>query len=316
MTDLTDYELIEDRLISGRGLLQIPQDDDWRNFYVFVDLIRTPNREFDSSKYNPSKSEYAKMLWLQANYVVRETAVNFPQQRFTHPAQDDVGYLIPYLDCNFTGIGDALAAIATRVGLTVLPRETFYEVSPLRNGVDSINFVCRDSSALQVRLYGIKVHKPCGESFDKKKPPPTPPPSLPPVPKDEGIGVSPPYSSPDDGGATIPNELDVIDTPNIFPVGDTCEEVLVTFRYSVESSSTGEVRVLNGSVVGFGPVEDVFMTPTPPSNFGQPVNFVLRGRGVQGITGCLSSESNTVFFGTSGATDAYLTFEVLTAETQ
>lgn len=313
MTDNTEYQLIEDRLISGKGILNMPQGSEWRDFLLYIDVLRDSPVVFDSQKFNPSKSEYAKITGIKQEYVISEFPVNYKKQRFRIPAQDEPGYLLPYLDCNFTGVGDALFAIAVAVGLSPVPRDVFYEVSPIRYDVDRFNIVCRGSTLLQVRLYGLEVHRPCAEALDKKKFSPQVPDPLPPVPVNEGVGVTPPYVEPDDNGNTVPDVIDTIDQEPLLPAGSQCQQVRVTYQVVSIDNNTGQEVTTTDSVLLFGEVQDVYQVPSPPTVRGTSINRRAVSRGIVGATACGGVAERT-FSGSSGDVPATVSFTVTAVE--
>lgn len=198
------FQEVEDRLISGLGIIKIPQDDEWRAFQLFINLVRRPDPDYTNNKWNPPRGEYAKVVWMDGDYGFREDVIRYPKWRFQWNVAEDAAYLNSPLACIFTSIGALLGDILTRLGgLPPAPPLVF----TLEGAVDrttQIQFACREEAAFQLVLKGLKYDVECpeGEPSPKKVPPPNN--ELPEVPTGDGIGVSPPVEPPDDGGNTVP----------------------------------------------------------------------------------------------------------------
>lgn len=252
------FTLLEDRLISGLGVLQIPQDDIYRAFRVWVDLIRFPNPDFFNGKWNPARSEYAKITFMVGKYVCRERLLHYPHETFDYLPKEPSAFLAPYLVCSNQSQSNALASIGVAVGLPPpTPGDPLY-AEPLRYEVDFIRFACRDETALQVRLYGLKEDIGCPGATPNPKRNLEPPDPLPVVPSGDAIEVSGPYLLPDDNGNTVPFGTDLLPAPNNFALRfqvqswnrfDNCDtvgtverDILLDFQptsWTVESTDPG-----------------------------------------------------------------------------
>lgn len=217
------YQLLEDRLISGLGVLAIPQEDTWRAFRVWTDIVRFPTTNFQNFKWNPNRSEYAKLTWMQGEYVWKEEVVNYERQSFDYFPEEPGSYLGTYLVCSLQSLSNALASISVAVGLPPpVPGDPLY-AEPIRYEVDYLRFSCREESAFQVRLYGLPKDIGCVEAMPNPKrnlPPST---ALPVVNPGDAIEVSAPYVQPDDNGNTIPYTGDPLPAPPPGNIGITTQ---------------------------------------------------------------------------------------------
>lgn len=204
MAPREEFNLVEERIITGRGVLQIPTLLSYRYFRIWIDVFRDPDPNAVNKKYNPERSDYVNVSFMAGNYVVKSHVIRYQQEVLDLPAKEPGAFLAPYLVCSLQGIGNFLAAISVAVGLPPpVPGDPLY-AEPVRSPVDSILFVCRDSTAIQVRLFGLLEDVGCiGATPNPKinEPPAT---SEPDIPPGDPVTVSPAYVPPDDDGNTVP----------------------------------------------------------------------------------------------------------------
>lgn len=235
------YVLYETRRISGRGLFKRTPLLKDRHFLLYTNLIREPRVNFGSSKFNPDKSEYAKITWLKDGRVLREDAVNYPYQRFSWSV-DPTGYLATAIPCMYRSIIDYLDYLAPFVGASPLvtdPTDPIY-VEPLQDTFDEIRIVCRADSALECELYELEYDWQCPEGEPTPKEPIEPPPSEiidPGTPIDD---LSPPYDyDTNDDGNTQPNGIDAF-PPEPPPEPEECSLWEIVYRATLFNASTIE----------------------------------------------------------------------------
>lgn len=226
-----EWELLETRTISGRGLFQVPPSDDYRHLYLYVDIIRLPRVNFSSSKWNPERSEYAKITWLKDEYVIREDVLHYEHQRFEW-AVDPTGYLATSMACMHSAVlayFDYLAPFVAAPPLPPSPGDPIF-TEPLKNVPTSIKIVCRGDAAITASLYHLDYDVACseGEPSPKEPPPKNPPPQQ---PEYAPIGdISPPYDEPNDGGDTQPYFGD--ESAPVDPLPDG-EQITVRLVYAI-----------------------------------------------------------------------------------
>lgn len=283
----TEFELIEDRLVSGQGVLKIPADDDYRYFRIYIDVIRFPSINYLNFTYPNDRTVYARVNMMVKNYVYGEFLLRYEQVAFDYDPREKAGYLGPPLACSFQAVYDQLSVIATALGLPPGPPGTPIPFEAVKTGVDAYWFECRDETALQIRLYGVKDDIVCPEGQPTPKTPPPPPLPFPPVPPGDPIEVDPPYEDTPDftDDFTDPFEGDEETTPGEQdidpPAGADCQRVEVNARVTIPDGQGGQT-VTDVSNVYFGPVTGVGYEPG--ANPGSRT-WVVYSRGI-GFTGC------------------------------
>jgi hypothetical protein len=275
------FEQIEDRLISGLGILQIPQDKEYRAFRIYVDIIREPDPDYLNFKYNPERGNYCNIAYMHDGYVRYYDTVEFDKQEFLYYPRGVEAYIATALACLFQIVFDKLDTLLTAAGIPPVPGSAEpVPIEPVIEGLTEILFSCRDSTALQVRLFGLKDDIACPEGEPTPKEPPELPPPLPPVPSDAGIEVSPPYDrDTSDDGNTKPFNEDTVPPPLIpdFPTGEECAVYLVTLTW--EPTTAGNVG--NFSFICYGEIADIYVEPAGTNIDGEKngiIHAVHRGQ--------------------------------------
>lgn len=213
------FQLIETRVISGLGVLQLPVNLAYRTYRVWVNLIRFPSIDFPNAKFNPERSNYCNVLFMAQSYVYREEVLRYEKHVLELDANQSEAYIGSYLSCSLTSISNALAAIAVAVGLPPpVPGSPLF-VEPVVSPVTELYFSCRDDVAIQVTLFGLLLDVDCAASVPSGKQPAGEPVEIPQVPPGTPVSPSAPYVLPDDDGNTVPNPLDS-------PPSVTCYEIV------------------------------------------------------------------------------------------
>lgn len=248
--------LVEQRNISGRGLLKIPASDLYRHLYFYVNVVRLPRTNFTNSKFNPDRSEYAKICWVRNGYVIGEEVIHYESQLIEWSV-DATGYLASAMVCMHDNIISYMDYLAPYIPAPPLPDNPANRiwVEPLRTAPHEARVVCRADTSLNIKLYALNYDVTCPDAYPTPKLPPDPPiPAKSPV--GVGVGVSPPYLDPNDNGNTIPLGIDSIDYPT---VGNQCGYYVVTWSYK-RSDSPGSVYEVRSGV--WGPIGRIRMSPT------------------------------------------------------
>lgn len=210
---MADYELIQSRTISGKGVLKLPVDKKKnRAFVLYCDLVRPPKSPYLNLNYNPPRSRYGTISFMREEYVISTANIDYKRQAFDG-VNDISGQTLIALKCannailqSIYNLSVALAATPGGAGLTPI---TFVNVikdyENLRLSWDECRLVCYADTVLQLRLFRIKYDT-CNADFDKDKAPPPPPPPKTPVPPGTPLDdLDPPYDFDDsDGGNTQP----------------------------------------------------------------------------------------------------------------
>lgn len=233
-----EFELVEDRIISGRGILQIPQEKIWRYFRIFIDVFRLPEPDYRNGRWNPDRGEFAKMLWLWDDYVWKEDVIRFEKEVYDYYKDLEVAYLTNMLACSFASVDGLLRFIVAQLGGIATTTGTLF-ATPILRELSQLNFVVRDGAAIQVRLYGIKYDEDCPGAEDSGKVQEPPTSGFPPVPNGTPVEVSAPYVAPDDNGDTVPGPGDTVEPNPGNPQGDECVGYLLEFFITTTNNPTG-----------------------------------------------------------------------------
>lgn len=289
---MAEFELLEERIISGKGVLKVPTEAlSYRYYTMFVDVYRRPRNEYLNLQWNPAKSMYALMVFRRDGYAQFDGKVEYTRQQFTY--QNDVsGQTLIAVRCAYEGILQSFVNLVTGLGGTpggvgIFVTGVENKIEDFKNvslGWDEVLFSCYSSSVLQVRFYGADYDLCNTEDIPSFYPPPPPPPRDE-LPIDAPVtDISPAYDFEDDGGNTIPYEGD--EFPSFeFPLGETCELYTITLRVfdSNLDADIEEVYTL------FAPIGEPFL-------FADPGQYGIRieCRGV--IQGGVCIEPQTLTF--------------------
>lgn len=247
------YEEIESRTMSGTGVLRIPKDTEYRDFLVYVQVIREPKNKYANLEWEPPKGLYSRIVQRIDGYVQNNYLQEFKTQiwRIT---PDISGQNLIATKCAYKGTLISFAEITTCLDGCVLIGVTdkTTPMSPLTTRTTDMIFSMYADTAIKVVLKGLKYDF-CGDDDEKPRDPPEPPPDEPETPPGTPIdNLSPPYD--DDDKLTQPNSLDEEDVPpeEDFPQGEQCVRYMIniTVKYKDSPPNTTELPF-------YGIIEDV-----------------------------------------------------------
>lgn len=251
---MAEYEQLAERIISGKGVLKVPDiDESYRVLLMCVDVIRRPRNLYESYDWNPAKGMYARMAFRRDKYVVFDSKIEYERQVFDY-ILDPSGQTLIAVKCAYEGIlqsfvnlVNGMAGTPGGVGIFVTGvTDLIKDYENLDMTWDEVLFKCYSSTALQVRFFGLKYDT-CDPLKDKKRRPPPPPPPLPEVPPDTPIeNITPPYSD-DEDEDTQPFPGDY---PLELPFGLPCQEYDVVLAWNNLDGRTG-----TGTFRLFGEIE-------------------------------------------------------------
>lgn len=290
---MAEYEMLAERIISGKGVLKVPDiDESYRVLLMLVNVIREPKNLYQSFEWNPPKGMYARMTFRRDKYVLFDDKVEYDGQAFQQ-VLDTSGQTLIAVKCAYEGIlqsfvnlVNGLAGTPGGIGIFVTGvTDLIKDYENLDLSWDEVLFQCYSSTALQVRFMGLKYDT-CDPLKDKKRRPPPPPPPLPKVPPDTPIGsISEPYDpETDDDNNTEPFPGDESDDT---PVPPTEECVAYTVLFTV--TDTAFETPQSGDVPIWGELADWRVTYsvdqfTPPGNpFSDTVQLQLLCRGLNAL---------------------------------
>lgn len=202
---MAEYELVESRVISGKGVLKLPSDSvPCRASILYTDIVREPRSKYLNLEWNPPRSRYANLCFLRKGYVMFNLPVEFEHQVFDG-INDTSGQTLIALKCAYEGILATFINLGLSLGKTI----TYYDASikgyeNLYNAWDEVRIKCYADTAIQVRLYQI-MYDVCIEGLDNTSVPLEPSPQVPKVPLGTAVPNSRPYSGDTgDNGNTVP----------------------------------------------------------------------------------------------------------------
>lgn len=282
---MAEYELIQERLISGKGVLRVPTDKKkLRHYILYSDVIRLPKNAYINKNWNPDKGKYAFITMVRNEYVIAEIPIEYKRQSIDGIA-DIAGQTLIAVKCAYEGTLITLSNLGLSLGAPPLSyQDLIKDYENLNLAWDEIRVSCYADTALQLRLYR-RNYDTCNADKDKQPPPPPPPPPLPPVPPGTPIAdISPPYDRDDsDDGNSIPFEGD--DVPPPPPAQpEACDICRVTVRAKAIPQGT------TVTIVGHSGNGGVQYAPITSVQVSGPALNVLGGRMVG--TGACGGESN------------------------
>jgi hypothetical protein len=231
-------ELIEERIISGRGLILIPSEwKDARRYWLYAQVLRVPEPDYRNNKFPRQKGNYANILWLEKEYVCKEESMTYALQRWDWQGDTSGQVQIDQLciqKVDAQSLRDAVIALGGTIGLTLYGR-----LVPLTTGYDRIVFECRDGCALSVQLWGQEYDKCSDRDFTPTPTPEPEPEEGEPFPNDIPFdgqdgrpAVTQAYDGENDGGDTVPYDRD--EEQEIPPEIPQCTLLNLTISYTRE----------------------------------------------------------------------------------
>jgi hypothetical protein len=198
---LAEFELVEERVISGKGSLRIPPGESpYRYVVVYADVIRMPKNAYLNFAYNPPLSRYATLNFLRKGYLIESKPLGYSSQSFDFIG-DPAGQALLAIKCAYDGILQSFVNLATGIGgtpggigmavINVVDLIARYENLDLV--WDEIKVVCYADTLVQLRAYKLEYDT-CDPENNKGFKPPKPPSKRPMIPPGTPYpDVSPPY---------------------------------------------------------------------------------------------------------------------------
>lgn len=210
---MAEWELIQDRVISGKGVLKVPSDvaQKVRAYALYVDVVRDARNKYINLDWNPPRSRYANMVYLRNNYVLQTSVVEYPRQVYDG-IHDICGQTLEAVKCSYSGVLQSIYNLAVAlsgtpggIGLTPTTIDNLIQdYESLRLTWDEIRIKCYADTALQVRLYRLGYDE-CGDTSIDEKAAPMPDPPIEKFPLGEPVPNSDPYDEDNgDDGNSVP----------------------------------------------------------------------------------------------------------------
>ena len=292
---MAEYELIEQRLISGKGVLKIPADKrKMRHYVLYADMVRLATSYYASFDWSPGKGLLARLMFYRDGYLLDtdQMVVDKQQWQWTN---DPSGQQLIALKCAYAGVLQSFINTDTALGLIVTHvSDQIKDYDNLRTIWHTLYIKCHGNFAIEFKLYALPYDT-CDPEKNRDKPPPPPPPPPPRVPPPTPIGnISPPYDTDtSDGGNTEPYDGDNQPPPADDLPGQICAKY--EFDYYVKLASESDFKYFN-HYLAYGEVEALM--PATPGFFASPR---LRSRGSSIGTGSLPEECGTEVIENVGA---------------
>lgn len=282
---MAEFELIQERNVSGTGVLRVPSDVRKRRLCVlYASVIRRPKSEYLNLNYIPPRSRYGFLTFLRNGYVIGEGSIEFPRQSFD-TVSDITSQNLIAIKCMYAGVLQSFVNLATAHGLPVVSVvDLIQDYEYLDLGWDEVRVRCYADTALNLRLYSFP-HDSCNPDRDRPRKPPipeAPPPEIPPGTPIEGI--DPPYED-EDNPDTVTNPYpgdQPPEPPSDEPPGQTCK--VYEFDLYVKLASNSDYVYFN-HYKAYAPI--TVEVPPTPGFFDSPK---LRSRGSTISSGNLPDE--------------------------
>lgn len=284
----TAPELIQARVISGRGSLRIPADRaSQRKYWLYADLLRYPDPHYINNKYASPKGNFATMQFRKGEYVLRTEVMEYEGQGWTFDS-DPVGQVLYQSQCIANTITENMKRIAQAQGLVVVA-SPFQTADILSCDYDDIVVQCRDGALISLRLWSQPFQL-CPDQQPSPTPPPNPdpppnPPSPPGTPADGTDPNTPPISPPYDPNPD-PSEYnpDPIDAPEPEPPetdGEQCQKVRVSYKLYQRNANGDPVLIADTYTDVYAPVDVSLQNKQTTSQI-----YYIKCRGQFGAGGC------------------------------
>lgn len=210
---MAEYQLAEERLISGKGVLKVSVDkDNFRHAYLILDVIRDPSQPYLNNNWNPPRAKYAFLTFRRNEYVIGNAYMEWERQMYDS-VPDITSQNLIAIKCQYQGVLQSFANLGVALGVTPTSiTDLIKDYESLSLQWDEVLIKCYADTAIQARLFYL-LDDTCNEESRRRKRIPLPPPPLPKVPPRTPItNISQPYDpGTSDSGNTEPYPEDEIE---------------------------------------------------------------------------------------------------------
>jgi len=253
---MQEYEKIDERLMSGQGLLRIPDEPLYRDLIIYVQTVRRATNRFFNADWTPPKSLVCRVTQRYQGYVCKDNLVEF-ERAIIRITPDISAQVLEAVNCAYAGTLQSFFNLASCIS-ECLPFNIVNNVEKMVRldfKPDDLVFNCYSDTAILVQLYALKYQL-CGADMTEAPPPPPPPPNQDLLSPGEPIGdISEPYDENDNVTQPFFYDEEIPPPPEDFPIGSDCVEYNITFLWETPIDPPGNtvtVRV-------YAPIEDVFL---------------------------------------------------------
>lgn len=261
---MTEPELIQKRLLSGKGVLKVPTDVVKNRYTVlYCTVIRKPKNPYLNNNYNPPRGRYGTLVFLRQGYVIDSKPIEYEKSAFDG-INDICGQTLNAVKCAYSGtlqsiynLAVSIAGTPGGIGLTPTTIDNSIEdYTNLRLAWDECRYVAYADTAVELQLWRQKYDI-CEEGNDNDQPPPPPDAPHEPVPPGTPIyDIDDPYDDEtSDDGNTQPYPGDEPPPPE----GSACSiyQIVYTYKNTLNATVTqtfnyayGEVGLIARRVLG------------------------------------------------------------------
>ena len=278
---MEEFALLEERKISGKGVLKPPIDiKTARMFVLYADVVRPPKSAYQNYHYNPPRSRYAFFVFLRNGYAIETGAMEFERQSYDG-VEDIAGQTLLALKCaNATALKN-ISALSTALNVSpVFEGNIIKDYTNLNLSWDEVRVVCYADTAINLKLYGLKYDV-CNSDYNKSSSPPFPPPPPPRVPPGTPINdLSPKYEEDNnDNYSPYPGDKPKDPIPPPPPEPLPCDKVRVTLLGTYSDGRTRTIVGVNGNGLQYAPIVRAFVGDGGAS-------LKVQGGGQVGTVGC------------------------------
>lgn len=231
---------IENRTISGVGLLRIPETElNYRQYSLFAQIIRKPTNEYLSFEHSPPQGFYARITFLKSGSVITRHDMRYPKEKLIFVPDPPNQNLIA-IQCSYQGVLESFVNLGTQLGLilpTLVNEIEDWKALPLP--WDEIQVACYSDTAIAFTLKAIEYDV-CNEDYPEPQEEPEPPEEETPIPPGTPIEISPPYED-DEITNKAPIDEEFI-PPEDLPTGIACDRYQVDFTWTEAGTGTARNR--------------------------------------------------------------------------
>ena len=249
---MASEETIETRLISGTGLLRIPNDKQDRRLYtLFAQVIRPPRSPYLNMKSNPPEGFYAKITCINNSFVYKIFSHDFETQAWEF-IPDISGQTLIAIKCAYDGLLTTFQNLGYALQTPpITATNTISTYKNLKLPFTEFRIKCYANTAIQFTLKAIPF-----DSCESSKQPPQDTPSSPAitaqVPFDTPLDISPPYTN-----DSITDKADIDDQFVPPPLGENCQVGTLRFTYTYTQPGSPE-QTAEAATACYGPVSRDF----------------------------------------------------------
>lgn len=212
---MADWDLIEDRVLSGKGVLRIPTDVRKGRAYTLIsDVVRLPSSPYLNLNWNPPRGRYGNLVFLRNGYVTADRTIDFKKQSYDG-IPDISGQNLLAIKCVYAGILQTFVNLG--IALNVVPvsvENSIADYESLSLSWDEVYLLAYSDTAIQLRLYRVGYDV-CDDANNDTVMPLMPELPVPEIPPGQSIeGLSPPYDpATSDNGNSVPYPGDTVPVP-------------------------------------------------------------------------------------------------------